>query len=78
MCYHWFLKIINCIIYDFTRKGGIANTEVLLPKNTPQEFVNRSVLWNSVEKIEKSKNWLLREISRRIKVLLNFIRGIGK
>ncbi|WP_311679143.1 MobA/MobL family protein [Sneathia vaginalis] len=50
------MKIINCIIYDFTRKGGIANTEVLLPQNTPQEFVNRSVLWNSVEKIEKSKN----------------------
>ena len=36
------------IVHDFTRKGGIAHTEILLPQNAPQEFANRSVLWNSV------------------------------
>ncbi|MBW9212971.1 MULTISPECIES: MobA/MobL family protein [Terrabacteria group] len=43
------------IVHDFTRKGGIVHTEILLPQNALQEFTNRSALWNSVEKIEKSK-----------------------
>ena len=55
------------IIHDFTRKGGIAHTEILLPQNAPQEFVNRSVLWNSVEKIEKSKN---SQLAREIEIAL--------
>lgn len=55
------------IVHDFTRKGGIAHTEILLPQNEPQEFVNRSVLWNSVEKIEKSKN---SQLAREIEVAL--------
>ena len=44
------------VVHDFTRKGGIAHTEILLPQNAPQEFLDRGTLWNSVEKIEKSKN----------------------
>lgn len=55
------------IVHDFTRKGGIAHAEILLPQNAPQEFVNRSVLWNSVEKIEKSKN---SQLAREIEVAL--------
>ena len=55
------------VVHDFTRKGGIAHTEILLPQNAPQEFVNRSVLWNSVEKIEKSKN---SQLAREIEVAL--------
>ena len=51
------------IVHDFTRKGGIVHTEILLPQNAPQEFSDRGTLWNSVEKIEKSKNsQLAREI----------------
>lgn len=35
----------------------------MLPANAPPEFADRSFLWNSVEKIEKSKNsQLAREI----------------
>ena len=53
------------IVHDFTRKGGIAHTEILLPQNAPQEFSDRGTLWNSVEKIEKSKNsQLAREINK--------------
>ena len=49
------------------KKGGIAHTEILLPQNAPQEFANRSVLWNSVEKIEKSKN---SQLAREIEIAL--------
>lgn len=31
-------------LHDFTRKGGIAHTEILLPQNAPHEFANRSIL----------------------------------
>ena len=55
------------IVHDFTRKGGIAHTEILLPQNAPQEFSNRSILWNSVEKIEKSKN---SQLAREVEVAL--------
>ena len=55
------------IVHDFTRKGGIAHKEILLPQNAPEEFSNRSVLWNSVEKIEKSKN---SQLAREIEIAL--------
>ena len=55
------------VVHDFTRKGGIAHTEILLPQNAPKEFTNRSVLWNSVEKIEKSKN---SQLAREIEIAL--------
>ena len=55
------------IVHDFTRKGGIAHTEILLPQNAPQEFLDRGTLWNSVEKIEKSKN---SQLAREIEVAL--------
>jgi hypothetical protein len=51
------------IVHDYTRKSGIAYTEILLPSHAPPEFSDRSTLWNSVEKIEKAKNsQLAREI----------------
>ena len=55
------------VVHDFTRKGGIAHTEILLPQNAPEEFSNRSVLWNRVEKIEKSKN---SQLAREIEIAL--------
>lgn len=55
------------IVHDFTRKGGIAHTEILLPQNAPQKFSDRGTLWNSVEKIEKSKN---SQLAREIEVAL--------
>jgi len=59
-------KITNAydgITHDYTRKGGIAQTEILLPENAPAEYADRDVLWNAVEQIEKAKNArLAREI----------------
>lgn len=49
--------------HDYTRKGGVVHTEVLLPDHAPAAFSDRAVLWNEVEKIEKAKNaQLAREI----------------
>ena len=40
---------------DFTRKGGVLHTEVMLPPNAPPEYADRQTLWNAVEKAEKNK-----------------------
>ena len=68
-------KLINNydgITHDYTRKSGIAYTEIMLPSHAPPDFQNRSALWNSVEKIEKSKNsQLAREIELAIPKELN-------
>jgi len=51
------------LTHDYTRKGGVVHTEILLPDNAPTEYTDRAVLWNAVEKIEKAKNsQLAREI----------------
>jgi hypothetical protein len=50
-------------VSDYTRKGGVVHTEILLPDHAPAAYVDRAVLWNAVEKIEKAKNsQLAREI----------------
>ncbi len=53
--------------HDFTRKGGIVYTEILLPDNAPREYADRSMLWNAVEAVEKSKN---AQLSREIEIAL--------
>jgi len=51
------------IIHDYTRKGGVVHTGVLLPAQAPGEFSNRALLWNAVEKTEKAENaQLAREV----------------
>ena len=44
------------ITHDFTKKGGVVHTEILLPDHVPREYLDRSVLWNAVERVEKAKN----------------------
>ena len=39
--------------HDYTRKGGVVHTEILLPPNAPPSFSDRSTLWNSVELTRK-------------------------
>ena len=55
------------VTHDFTRKGGIVHTEILLPPHAPPDFADRSTLWNSVEKIEKAKN---SQLAREIEIAL--------
>lgn len=40
--------------HDYTHKGGVIHSEILLPAHAPPAFQDRSTLWNSVEEIEKS------------------------
>ncbi len=42
-------------ISDFTYKGGIVETGILLPEYIPEKYSDREYLWNEVEKIEKGK-----------------------
>ena len=38
---------------DYTRKGGVLYTEIILPKHVPERFSDREILWNEVEIVEK-------------------------
>ena len=53
--------------HDYTHKGGIVHTEIMLPSHAPPEFSDRSTLWNSVEQIEKSSD---AQLAREIEVAL--------
>ena len=68
-------KLVNewdGMTHDFTRKGGIVHTEIMLPIHVPPEFADRSTLWNSVEEIEKSATaQLAREIEMALPVELS-------
>ena len=55
------------ITHDYTRKGGIVHTEILLSDHAPREYADRSVLWNAVEKVEKAKN---SQLAREIEIAL--------
>ena len=41
---------------DYTRKGGVMHTEILLPPHAPREYADRQALWNAVEEAERNKN----------------------
>ena len=53
--------------HDYTRKGGIVHTEILLPANAPPEYADRTDLWNAVEKTEKAKN---SQLARELEIAL--------
>ena len=70
--------------HDYSKKEDLVFSKIFLPEHIPKEFSNREYLWNSVEKIEKSKNSqlarnLLFELPRelneedRIKLISEFI-----
>ena len=44
---------------DYTRKTGVEFTNIYAPENTKSVLLDRSQLWNSVEKAERKKNALL-------------------
>ena len=41
---------------DYTRKGGVIHSEILLPPHAPSEYADRQTLWNAVEEAERNKN----------------------
>ena len=53
--------------HDYTRKGGVAFSEILLCANAPSTYSDRQTLWNEVQKIEKQKN---AQLCREVEVAL--------
>ena len=41
------------IEHDYTKKGGVAYSEIMLCENAPKEYQDRATLWNAVEQAEK-------------------------
>lgn len=51
------------LTHDFQRKSGVVQSEILLPENAPQEYLDRETLWNSAQAAERQKDaQLFREI----------------
>lgn len=42
--------------HDYTRKGGVAGSFIVLPTGAAAAFANRSTLWNAAEAAEKRKD----------------------
>ena len=55
------------VTHDYTRKKHVIYTEVMLPPNAPQEYADRSLLWNSVEWNETKAN---AQLARSIELAL--------
>lgn len=63
--------------YDYTNKPGVIHTEILLPDHAPREYLDRSTLWNAVEKVEAAKNsQLARELEIAFPVELSMEQNI--
>jgi hypothetical protein len=60
------------IEHDYTKKGGVVYSEIMLCENAPKEYQDRQALWNAVEQIEKSsKAQLAREYEVALPVELS-------
>ena len=50
---------LHCDYYgndaDYTKKGGVICSEILLLSHAPPEYTDRETLWNAVEQVEKNK-----------------------
>ena len=55
------------LTHDYTKKGGVVHSEILLPAHAPPTFSDRSTLWNSVELSEKSNN---AQLAREVEIAL--------
>ncbi|MDF3003794.1 MAG: mobilization protein [Oscillospiraceae bacterium] len=53
--------------YDYTRKGGVVHTEIMLPANAPGRYHDRQTLWNAVELAERQNN---SQLSRELRIAL--------
>ena len=54
-------------VHDYTRKGGVAHSEVVLPVGAPDRWRDRSTLWNEAERSERGNN---AQVAREIEYAL--------
>lgn len=65
------------LVFDYTKKKGIAYSEILAPENAPDWIKNREKLWNAVEAAESRINsQIAREVELAIPVELSKSQGI--
>jgi len=43
-------------VFNYERKGGVLDSEIVLPKNAPEWATDRNRLWNAAEQAETRKN----------------------
>jgi hypothetical protein len=55
------------LTHDFTRKGGVVMSEILLPENAPDRYLIRETLWNEVQQVEKRSD---AQLAREVEVAL--------
>ncbi|TBG08422.1 hypothetical protein ELG79_36490 [Rhizobium leguminosarum] len=54
----------GAVVHDYSRRRGIAHSEILLPAGAPEWLADRQRLWNHVQAIEKRRDaQLAREIN---------------
>ncbi|MFB9871094.1 Ti-type conjugative transfer relaxase TraA [Acetobacter farinalis] len=64
--------------HDFSNKSGVVHSEILLRDGAPERFLDRSVLWNEVEAIEKRKDaQLAREVEFALPREMTQAQGIA-
>ena len=57
----------NRIYARLHEERGVIYSEIFLPANAPQEYQNREILWNEVQKVEKKSD---AQLAREIEVAL--------
>ena len=63
--------------HDYTAKTGVVHSEILLPEGAPPDLLDRSTLWNTVERVEKRKDaQLAREVEFALPRELSQAEGI--
>lgn len=63
--------------HNYSHRKDILYSEIALPINAPIEYLDRSTLWNSVEKVEKQSNsQLAREVEIALPIELNIDQHI--
>ena len=54
-------------VHDYTAKAGVVHSEILLPDDAPERWLDRETLWNEVEAGEKRKD---AQLARDIEISL--------
>lgn len=66
------------ITFDYTRKQGVAHTEILAPEGAPGWVRDRLTLWNTIDRVEKRRDaQLAREIEVGLPVELDEVQQLS-
>lgn len=46
----------NGMVHDYTRKGGVVLSGIMLPDGAPEEYADRQTLWQAADRAERRKD----------------------